>query len=366
MKKFILSVEDDPKNVDLFSDALTDWNAENVGSGKEFEPLLAGNYAEAVAHLDKYQIDCALLDLRLPENDKEQEKAATGNRLAEEILYSRGIPLAIISGHTGELDAALFSLKFINIFEKGDGDAYSKALGWFGDAWNMMEVLKGAKKRIDTSTAEIFAKRLWPQWQSFSKLENVDEEMLTKIISRQYVSHVADLASADITEAVGWHPYENFVIPSLYDNRAHTGDIFAISDENWIVLSPQCDMANQKISNVLLAKCLKSAEEWEAKLETLKKSTQESQKDKLGKYFDKYLNQNLSQSEHFLPPIPGEKAPLIVSFSTIQTIPLTELNKILDKRRGSVSSPFLPNLIQRFGAFISRTGQPNLDIAHFS
>ena len=31
----------------------------------------------------------------------------------------------------------------------------------------------------------------------------------------------------------------------------------------------------------------------------------------------------------------------------------------------TISSPFLANLIQRFGSYISRTGQPNIGVDHF-
>ena len=56
----------------------------------------------------------------------------------------------------------------------------------------------------------------------------------------------------------------------------------------------------------------------------------------------------------------------MVQFREVVTRPLAELNACLDKREASIALAFLPNLIQRFGAYISRTGQPNIDIRHFA
>ncbi len=66
-----------------------------------------------------------------------------------------------------------------------------------------------------------------------------------------------------------------------------------------------------------------------------------------------------------MPALPGETKPLMVQFTKLMTKPLAELNGSLGSRKASVSAPFLSNLTQRFGAYISRTGQPNLDVKHF-
>lgn len=41
-------------------------------------------------------------------------------------------------------------------------------------------------------------------------------------------------------------------------------------------------------------------------------------------------------------------------------------NAALEQREASIATPFLPNIVQRFGAYISRTGQPNIDIGRLS
>ena len=148
----------------------------------------------------------------------------------------------------------------------------------------------------------------------------------------------------------------------MTSERTHTGDLFNLDEDIWIVLSPQCDMANANVPNVILAKCTKGNADWATHIEHLKATPD---REKSRKVIKKFVDQDIPKSKHFLPPLPGENEPILVDFSVVLTKPLNELNEILDHRLGSVSTPFLSNLIQRFGAFVSRTGQPNIDIVHF-
>jgi hypothetical protein len=58
---------------------------------------------------------------------------------------------------------------------------------------------------------------------------------------------------------------------------------------------------------------------------------------------------------------------MMVNFKRLMTRPLVELTGLLEKDRiASVAPPFLANLTQRFGNYMSRFGQPNIDIRHFA
>lgn len=364
-RNYILFVEDNENNRALFKYAVDEWNEGHADDGKTFVPHMSETYEEAVEALRHFKFDCAILDLRLP-NDTGQDSPDVGNKLAKDVLFEQGLPLAILSGHPDEMDEALVDLEIIRTFNKGDEDGYDKALGWLADKWEMMEALRAAKTSIDQSAAEVFAKRLWPQWATFSKLEGGNLEKITKIIARQYVSHIADILGLDNEGTVGWHPFESYNVPSLFDTRAHTGDIFKIGDDLWIVLSPQCDMATQKVSNAILAKCIVGIPTtWAENVEVLKTKPSQAKVDKATRFFADLVNQNLAVSIHFLPPLPGTADPLRVTFPELRTMSLAELNGSLASRVASVSSPFISNLVQRFGAYISRTGQPNLEIEHF-
>lgn len=365
--RYIIFVEDDPKIVDLMEIAVGHWNAANSEVNRHFVIETCANADDAKIALERTRYDAALFDIRLP-GVEVKGKATTplGNELALHALEKLGIPTAIMSGNPNDVDDRLRGFPTVRVFFKGDADAYDGAVAWFAEWWEMMSVIANSQQRIQASSAEVFVKRLWPQWKDFAALGQTDGKgTLLDVVTRQYVSHVAELLGLDGPDEIKWHPFETYVVPSLWSHRAHTGDIFALGDDLRIVLTPQCDMANGNVENVLLAHCKRGAVDWESSIDKLKAADTDERKEKAGRYFRKMVNQQLGASQHFLAPLPGEKEPILVDFSKIEAMALIDLNKMLDKRLASVSASFLANLTQRFGSYVSRIGQPNIDVAHF-
>lgn len=357
--KNILVVEDEERMIILTKDALEFWNEANEADERCFEAIFAKSLEGAEREFFFRKIDCALIDLRLPlDDDAEDTDPDIGNSLATEVLLEKGIPVAIISGNTRDADPDLLSYRTVQVFEKAD-DGHERAVDWLAGQWELMDALRAVRHRLEQSTGEVFARRIWPNWSQMADSIGHDSERLATAIARQYASHTAEFLGQDGDD---WHPFETFIVPSYIDDRAHTGDIFSLDDGYWIVLTPQCDMVTSKVPNVLLAKCSLEVKGWEEKLNALRGATSNAQKEKAARFIRNYVNQNLSPSKHFLPPVPGQSRPLLVQFGEIQTMPLDKLNEILDARVAAVSAPFLSNLVQRFGAFISRTGQPNTNI----
>ncbi|MDR6266597.1 response regulator [Roseobacter sp. N2S] len=352
----ILILDDDSAMIDMFDTTVEEWNANNKEQGKQLNVI----HAESLLRAHQSRFDAAIVDLRLPDKNNEGSSADNGNDFAASMVNSRGIPVAVVSGHVVELSAELEKLEHFRKFSKSHG--YGPVVDWLSDQWDLMTTLRKSREQIEAASAEVFSKRLWPQWQNTPALSGSSPERQAKIVTRQFASHISDLLGLDTDQNPDWHPYENYIVPALTSERTHTGDLFNLTDDIWIVLSPQCDMANANVPNVLLAKCTIGHKDWTTHIDHLKVTPD---RDRSRKVIKKFVDQDFSKSKHFLPPLPGENEPLLVDFSVIQTKPLEELNKILDHRLGSVSTPFLSNLIQRFGAFVSRTGQPNIDIVHF-
>lgn len=364
---YILFVEDDEKIIDLMEIAVEKWNAAHSDEGRQFILEICKTADNARAALGRTRYDAALFDLRLPGETTGRTTEPLGNELAFYALEQLGIPVAIMSGNPGDLDNRLMQSPTVSLFFKGDKEAYTNAMEWFGGWWEMMAIIAGSRQKIQASSAEIFVKRLWPQWKSFASIQLAGggHTSLMDIVTRQYVSHVAESLGLDGPDNVKWHPFESYVIPSLWSHRAHTGDIFDFDGVLSIVLTPQCDMANGNVANVLLAKCLHGEKEWAQRVENLKNADTEPKVEKAGKYFRKMVNQQLGASQHFLPPLPGEGEPLMVDFSEVTVLPFDQVTNQLSNRVASVSAPFLSNLTQRFGAYVSRVGQPNIDMMYF-
>ena len=362
-KAHILFVEDNARQRDLFQTAVEEWNGAQ-GGARQFVPTLLEGYEEANEALERTRFDCALFDLRLPTGRKHPAEEPSGNKLAQRGLHKNGIPVGIISGKPGDLEEEFQKSTTVKLFFKGDpDDPYRKAIDWFAGQWEMMEVLAASRRKMRSSVAELFALRIWPQWATFPGLA---EGRLTEIVTRQYVTQMAELLGLDDPANAEWHPFENYITPALQEGRAHTGDIFDLGGELRIVLSPQCDMATKKIPHVVLALCNKGAiQGWDQKLAQLREPKSDQEKERSVKYFKDFVNQNVPASVHFLPPLPGENEPFYVQFQNLVTIPLADLNNRLKDRQASVSPPFLSNLVQRFGSYIARTGQPNIDVQQF-
>jgi hypothetical protein len=361
----ILFVDDDKSHRSLFDDAVDAWNEQNHPRSIQVVP--ADAVAEAKIVLEQQRIDGAVFDLRLPETAGMKSTAKSGNELAHLSLGSIGIPIGIVSGHPGDLDEDLKNLHMLRRFDKGDTDVYEQIVNWLDEQWLMMTILRSTRQQIEASGAEIFTKRLWPRWQTYAGLIGDDHAELARIVTRQYVSHVAELLGLDTGENAPWHPYECYIRPVLLETRAHTGDIFQLNDGLWIVLTPQCDMALGRITNVLLARIDEEPlQHWKDNVAKLKASNLSQTKiNDRNRFFLDLVNQNIEISSHFLPPI-KDGLPVMVRFKEIITRPLSELNACLDRREASIAIAFLPNLIQRFGAYITRTGQPNIDFRHFA
>lgn len=362
MTMLILLVEDDPLSVERFEDALQNWNDGHAAN--HFRVLKAKDVDSAKEQLRTHRFDGAMVDLRIPEgpDDAGHETPEGGNAVLKFILRERAMPIAVISGNLEELDQAIVSMPHIRKFSKGDVGVYTTAVVWLGEQWRMMDIVRRTREKMEQSAAEIFTKRLWPQWDEISK--DTETQDVSDIIARQYAYHLAEFLGLDAPESVAWHPYEVYISPSFYTGRAHTGDIFRIDGECWVILSPQCDMATQKIESALLAKCVPGVDQWDELVAVVAGNGAEAQKNKAKSRMRNHINQNVT-GKHFLPPLPGTNVPLQVDFGVFQARPLAEINQRLADRVVSIAPAFLVNLTQRFGAHISRTGQPNLEPAHF-
>lgn len=363
----VLFVEDDGSQIELLNDAVAEWNGQNAP--KVFEVLNEPDVESAKRALDMQRIDAALFDLRLPLNagDKKAAGANGGNDLAKQTLAQVGVPIAVVSGNPADLDQELAQHGLLKTFNKGDDDAYPKVLAWLDSLWTLMTLMDATRRRVQQSGAEIFARRLWPRWQEYAGLSGIDQSELGQIVSRQYIGHIAESLGADGGDNAPWHPYEAYVQPALLDHRAHTGDIFEIDEVLWIVLTPQCDMANNNVADALLASVERyRPQDWTERLAELNDAGLTDKKiEARDKFFRNLVNQNGANATHFLPPLVRGQDPLKVKFGTLSTRPLAELNGRLIDRIASVAPAFLPNLVQRFGAYISRTGQPDIAPKNF-
>jgi CheY-like chemotaxis protein len=359
--RHLLFVDDLPSQRMLFKDAVSDWNDKNPE--QTFTQQSVESYEEALEVLKRIRFDGALFDLRLPTNGKGKHERPLGNDLAERGLHQYGIPVAIISAKPDEIDPEFQGSTTVRIINKGDGGGFDDAIAWFGAQWAMLEALSSARSKIREVSAGLFAERIWPGWKSYLAIGH--DEGLTPVLARQFIWHLGEVMGTSGETSDLWHPLEAWICPPLHEERAATGDVVDRDGELWIVLTPPCDLANAgKVESILLANCSRDIpEEWQQWVEDCYHEA-EGKRTKALRKLAKLFNQ-VAPSQHYLPPLPGETRPVVVQFTTLKTIPVNEFEEWLPSRIGSVTAPFINNLIQRFGAHLSRVGQPNLDVSLF-
>lgn len=353
----LIFVDDDPRWRKRVDETIRDWNRDHPD--RTFVLTLSESVTDARAQIASGNHDCALLDLKMPRDDQPGPQAEVGVELAEEMLASKTIPIAIFTGNVGDRGVELESQPLVHAFSKTQD--LELVLQWFDGQRSMMLALRGARAALEKAGADIFLRRIWPRWARYGDLSD-QGALLDGIITRQFASHIAELLGIDNDANPGWHPMENYIQPALLDDRPHTGDIFRIDGKLWVVLTPQCDMANRNTEQVLLACCDDNAQpKWDAFVEKLKINSQD---EAAREWFRGRVNQNVKASQHFLPPL--EEKPLMVNFNALRTVGYDELlDRLAEDRMASISPSFLSNLTQRFGAFMARPGQPNIEVGHF-
>lgn len=347
----ILIVEDDQSTIDGWERDIRDFNRRTTRQFT-FAPHFAKSKVEALQMLSNQRFDCAVVDLRLPDGAQEQGSGEPlGNAVVHEVLRDLGIPTNVYSAHEGE---ATDEIKASNIpITRKEGGATKKILDEFEKQAGLMDAMSRMRIQVAQETSRLFNRSIWPRWQErWAKMDA--PELIAGIISRQTVTHVAEVLS----QAPGHHPDEFYIVPALYPDRLETGDILKHSDELLIVLTPRCNLANKTPSKIVLAVCnpCKAWTQWQTRLG----ATNKDEREKAAKEVSLHATQGHAIASHFLPPLDGE-GPWLVDFRELRAIDAKEIPAMLPQRIATVAPQFVANLVQRHAAYIGRIGQPELD-----
>lgn len=349
----VLIVEDEASQVSLFNDNVQDFNAKH--SVCTFRVEEATSIDQARDQLKSKRIDCAVIDLRLPDTSDlaHAPNPERGNRLLGEIVDCSAIPLAVVTGLPDEFERPKSSK--IEVFTR-EGDAYPKALAWLAQLAPLMRLLKDAQNNIAQETAKLFHCSIWPRWQSDVDIEPNFEKAKTAI-TRQVVCHLFEYLNIAKGAAAYFFPHEFYLKPPLR-SRLHTGDLLCLENKIWIIMTPQCNMANGTYPDAILVACCDEISEWQHIMEKRSDPSRTKQNDAA-----KQINKLVTQPEissHFLPPCDNQ-GPWKVNFKCIKTVPSNSVEDLLKNRVASLSPQFIPHLIQRFASYMGRIGQPELD-----
>jgi CheY-like chemotaxis protein len=348
----ILIVEDDEKTRESWERDIRGFNRESE-NGVRFCATFAATKTEALRLLERTRFDCAVVDLRLPEGNGDPGTGQPlGNDVLDVLLDKAGIPAVVYSGFDGEASEAVKTSN-IKVLLK-EGGVPEKILRDFAAQAGLMTAMESTRRRVAEETARIFNQSIWRRWERRWAAES-NPEHIAQVIARQTTSHIADALSQS---AEYHHPEEFYVVPALYPERLDTGDLLVWGGNVLVVLTPRCNLANKPPDHITLAVC-GELEKWGQWKESLLNGSAKD-KDRAAKEIRLHATQGHGIASHFLPPL-DDRGPWIADFQEIRTVPSAAVTELLPARFASIAPHFVPNLVQRYSAYLGRIGQPDID-----
>jgi hypothetical protein len=344
----VLLVEDEDSKIDQWYDAVDAFNSDVETNGFLIEKLSAKSVQLAQEMLEKRKLDAVIVDLRLQGEAGVGEDNDDGNKLIKLIVDTQPVGIVIYTGQKAQADVESFPQ--VQVMDKGDG--LQQVFAWLVSQKDLFTRLRGIHVTVERETAKIFFRSIWPRWTRWTKSNEGGD--LTDSLARHVTAHVHD----SLLHAAGGaaHPEETYFVPPLKD-WLDTGDLVRRDSGLWIVVTPRCDLANEgKVATVLLAKC----DDISASCSAIDGSSKAG-----GDKLRKIMQHEGSPKQHFLPPAfdgrGDQLGPWMIQFHHLDAVTLKVAKEDLTPLRiASLAPQFVPSLVERFGAYFSRIGTPNL------
>jgi hypothetical protein len=354
-----LIVEDEEKAIKEWKNRLELHNADDVNRVFAITAEYADSLSEVQKLLPSHKFDAAVVDLRLRIHEAARgQHNDQGNNVMNLLTSTEMAAIAVYTGQPGEAIIPEQSPQ-VQVIEKGEG--LDSIMDWLKAESQLIFRMQKAGLIIQKDMALMFHKSIWPRWKYWSKAAPADEAVLDAALTRHLVSHLyANLL--DTTHGV--HPEEWYFVPPITRRDTSTGDLLRTAEGKIeVVITPRCDIAHdEKSKTIQLAECEDHSAEWALMEADLKDPTKaQKAREKMAIWYQHRKKAVL----HFLPKMIGEdgspKGPWFVRFDSIRSVRKTpELLKDLKQLRfASITSEFLPSLVERLGNFFSRIGSPD-------
>lgn len=341
----LLYVENEELQRKLLRDAVEIFN-----KGKEITILIdeAHNLDEGLTKLRSNQYDCAIVDLRIEQNDT----VGLGNQILKEIKEKLRFPVRVISGHLGDLEPELQNENSLfKCYNRGD-EEYSLIFNELFDIYSTgITSILNHKGLIETNINNVFWKHIsmiLPELILYKKENPVFD--IEKVLLRYISTHIQEYLEISIDNNLEpFHNLEFYIKPPAKD-KIFTGDVMKDpNDDHWIILTPACDLATDERRVAPKAEYITVAyiEPYE-KIITGKNASD----------VKKLHSNNMDLKYHFLPNTILFRGGFI-NFQNLKSIPAKDM---IEKKELTVecviTNHFRKDIISRFSNYFSRQGQP--------
>lgn len=320
----ILFVDDNQETLDSYEESIKVENDSLQEESMQYKAYKALTYEKALDILDENRIDIAVIDLDLGSE-------FTGEDITKYILKRYSIPIFIATGKPADFDSKLIG-PMVKVLNRDD-----------------MSLLNEIKKQMQSKLVRFFSKNngfleqqivefFWdhmsknlPYWDQYT-IDEIDLVLLRHTTAclneKLYVSN----SSGKYFNK--YHPGEMYIYPFIKDKH-HTGDIVKKNDDFFIILTPSCDIVNNKNDYHVLARIINNDSEKESFYPI--------------KNFAKIFEVDNKDKEILKPSI---------YFQDLISVKKEEISDYV--RVASISYPFLKDIIARFSRYYARQGSPEI------
>ena len=360
-------IDDDDDQEEQLKQSVEELNSEDEGMHISYR--VAKNEKDATYLLYTEKFDGLIVDLKLNEGDEVGGGELSGNILLNNILEKELIPVIVRTG-----TPASFSNKFedhsniIKVYAKDDKDFYDhikELVEWHNSSFFKIFGAQGEMRELINQLFWKIIPECFSSWDHKLALNMPDKD---KAIIRYISSWLMNKYNYYEDQYTVQDPVEMYMFPNSIDQIC-TGDIFQKQNEYFVVLTPACDLANQKTENILLSKIIshkdiKLFNDHLEELIRLDKVTAERKWDKKVEVLSKWFRNGELARYHFLPKVsffPGG----FIDFQQISSVSYDAQNKRISElsftKLGVLTDSFVKEIISRFGAYYQRQGQPEFN-----
>ena len=326
---------------------------------------------KAMILLYKEHFHALIVDLKLEINDdRKEDEDYSGNVLLKNIISKEIIPIIVRTGFPNKITKEI-NQNIIKAYSK-ESPTLEKVVEELIDYYNTSFFsIFGSRGKVDAHIKDFFWTIIPDCFSNKTEeIRGLDKVIQEKVIIR-YVSSWLNNKYMFNDGYLDVEPIEMYMFPNPID-RICNCDIYkdVNSDENFIVLTPACDLANDKAENILFAKIqsyesvaefgktIQNCSDQQKKNEGISKGN----KNKIASWSRN--SHEKSMRYHFLPKVDFFDGGFI-DFSLLICLKYDrENNKFAErnlKKIGTITDSFKRDIIARFSSFYQRQGQPTFN-----
>lgn len=322
------------------------------------------DFKDFIIHESEFEPDIIVLDLK---NDANEINA--GDPIFNRIISEKFIPTIIFSAiaEIYSVPNEVSSHPFIEVLSKGDEDEVIKCI----DKWiPYIEAVNSFKEQINTSFMESL-KALG----TFMNLSNKPEDSVIKYMLNKRANQYFDDDNCG-ENPPAWIEYlyppmkKHLLVADVLRKNSKEADLDKVgqSEEYAIILTPSCDMANNKTEKILIAHCIDKSDYSTIKLGSNGIDSTKG-KEKVSRIVAA-LNTGYSDAKVALPELPSVIPYCTVDLKAMDQVLSSEIalskEEINDNHKyyrvASINSPFREQIVWAHMINSCRPGMPNRDM----